>query len=107
MSALILEENMGEIESSEHAGLNTVELLKTASSSLSIGPHVAMRIAEQLYTAGLLSYPRTESSAYPATFEFRVILKEHTRHPIWGEYSAALLSNGYIEPKVVLSLGCG
>ena len=82
------------------AGLNTVDLLKVASSSLNIGPHVAMRIAEQLYTAGLLSYPRTESSAYPASFEFRAILKEHSRHPIWGDYSAALLSHGYTEPKV-------
>lgn len=81
-----------------------MDLLKFASSSLNIGPHVAMRIAEQLYTAGLLSYPRTESSAYPASFEFRVILKEHLRHPVWGDYSAALLSNGYTEPKVISSL---
>ena len=59
-----------------------------------------MRIAEQLYTAGLLSYPRTESSAYPASFEFRAVLKEHLRHPIWGDYSAALLSHGHTDPQV-------
>lgn len=81
-------------------GLNTVELLKIVSSSLNIGPHVAMNIAERLYTAGLLSYPRTESSAYPKSFDFRAILKEHTRHPVWGEYAGALLSNGFSEPKV-------
>ena len=83
-----------------HAGLNTVELLKVASSALNIGPHVAMNIAERLYTAGLLSYPRTESSAYSASFDFRSVLKDHRGHPVWGEYSAALLSNGFTTPKV-------
>lgn len=32
------------------AGLNTVEMLKVASSSLNIGPAHAMQIAERLYT---------------------------------------------------------
>ena len=42
-----------------------VSLLKVASSALGIGAHQAMRVAETLYLAGYLSYPRTESSAYP------------------------------------------
>lgn len=83
-----------------HAGLNTVELLKIASSSLNIGPHVAMNIAERLYTAGLLSYPRTESSAYPKSFDFRAVLRDHGRNAIWGEYASALLAHGFSEPKV-------
>lgn len=75
-----------------------------ASSALGIGPHTAMNIAERLYTAGLLSYPRTESSAYPKGFDFRTILKDHSRHPVWGEYSAAILSIGFSESKVKLLL---
>ncbi|PRW60157.1 DNA topoisomerase 3-beta isoform X1 [Chlorella sorokiniana] len=74
-------------------GLNTVELLKTASSSLGIGPAYAMQVAERLYTQGYLSYPRTESTAYPPNFDFHTLLAAQRSHPIWGEYAASLIGN--------------
>lgn len=76
-------------------GLNTVEMLKVASSALNMGPHHAMKVAESLYTAGYLSYPRTESSAYPPNFDFKSPLAAQQRHPVWGEYAAALLRDGF------------
>lgn len=75
------------------AGLNTVELLKIASSALGMGPAQAMSIAERLYTQGYLSYPRTESSAYPKHFNFSEILAPQKRHAIWGDYAAELAVN--------------
>lgn len=45
-------------------GLNTVEMLKIASSGLGMAPAQAMRIAESLYTSGYLSYPRTGQSSF-------------------------------------------
>lgn len=45
--------------------MNTITLLKLSSSVLGIGPQAAMRAAEHLYLSGLVSYPRTESTAYP------------------------------------------
>ena len=53
-------------------GLNTVELLKVASRRLGLSPHRTMEVAESLYTSGYLSYPRTESTRYPATFDAEV-----------------------------------
>ena len=61
-----------------------------------------MSIAERLYTAGLISYPRTESSAYSKSFDFRAILRDHKSHPVWGEYAGALLASSISEPKVSL-----
>jgi DNA topoisomerase-3 len=51
--------------------MNTVEMLKIASSRLGIGPHAAMRAAEELYLSGYLSYPRTESTQYPSSFDIK------------------------------------
>lgn len=83
-------------------GLNTVELLKTASSALNMGPAHAMQIAERLYTSGYLSYPRTESTAYPNGFDFHEVLAAQRRHPIWGEYTSAIMANGFTAPKASL-----
>ncbi|ERN06776.1 hypothetical protein AMTR_s00005p00164560 [Amborella trichopoda] len=80
-------------------GLNTVNLLKVASSALGLGPHQAMQIAERLYTQGFISYPRTESTAYPATFDFRSTLAAQLDNPTWGSYVQALLADGFSRPR--------
>ena len=74
--------------------MNTVTMLKLASSQLGIGPQQAMRAAEHLYLSGYLSYPRTESTAYPSTFDFRGTLNTLRGHPQLGSYAADLLSGG-------------
>ena len=48
--------------------MNTVEMLKVCSRALGMGPQQAMRVAERLYLNGFLTYPRTESTRYPASF---------------------------------------
>jgi len=49
--------------------LNSVELMRAASTGLGMGPHHAMQLAERLYTQGYISYPRTETSHYSDNFE--------------------------------------
>ncbi|KAG4387589.1 hypothetical protein GLYMA_11G253100v4 [Glycine max] len=90
---------------SRPVGLNTVNLLKVASSALGFGPQMAMQLAERLYTQGFISYPRTESTAYPPSFDFRGVLSAQTNNPTWGNYVQGLLTNGYQKPRLGTDVG--
>ncbi|GAA5817347.1 hypothetical protein MFLAVUS_010891 [Mucor flavus] len=79
--------------------LNTVEMLKHCSSSLGISPSECMSIAERLYMQGYISYPRTETSKYPESFDLDSVLREQSGNPDWGHYCRTLLSNGYERPS--------
>ena len=79
--------------------LNTVGYLKAASNGLGMGPAAAMHAAERLYLEGYLSYPRTESTAYPSSMDIVATLQAQTRHAIWGDYVSELLRDGYTKPK--------
>ena len=65
-------------------GLNTVDLLKSCSKGLGMGAHRVMQIAERLYIEGHISYPRTESSAFPKGFDFQETLRACASHPELG-----------------------
>lgn len=80
-------------------GLNTVKLLKVASSAFGMSSHIAMKTAEQLYLRGYISYPRTESTSYSSNFNFVEILEAHKKHSDWGKYASKLLENGHETPR--------
>ncbi|XP_064393121.1 DNA topoisomerase 3-beta-1-like [Halichondria panicea] len=79
--------------------LNTVELLRVASSRLHIGPKSTMDMAERLYIEGFISYPRTETTSYPEGFDFQTILNDLKRHTEFAEYTSSLLSIGVKVPS--------
>ena len=79
--------------------LNTVELMRVASSGLNMSPHHAMQLAEKLYTQGFISYPRTESTQYAENFDLRDVLRQQQNNNDWGEDVRDLLSKGINKPR--------
>lgn len=68
------------------APFNTTAFTTDASSRLGITPASAMRIAEDLYMDGFISYPRTDNTVYPVSLPVRELIGSLVRI---GEFSAA------------------
>uniref|UniRef100_A0A915CZ37 DNA topoisomerase n=1 Tax=Ditylenchus dipsaci TaxID=166011 RepID=A0A915CZ37_9BILA len=79
--------------------LNTVELLRIASSSLGLSPTTCMSVAEHLYTRGYISYPRTETTSYPGSFDFHSILRQQAQCQRYSSVVNQILSDGIAKPK--------
>lgn len=76
------------------AGMNTVQLLRIASSYLKMSPHHTMVVAEKLYTMGYVTYPRTETTKYAPSFDFKKALSDFTGHSVFGtKVNAHILKN--------------
>jgi Topoisomerase IA len=84
--------------------LDTVELERRASRWLGISSKKTLDVAEELYRAGYISYPRTETTIYPPTLDLREVLQElaATEH---GDYAEELLSEGSRPPEATQTTG--
>jgi DNA topoisomerase I len=76
---------------------NTTGFL-TAAASLGIGPSRAARIAEDLYTDGYISYPRTDNTVYPRSLDLREVLGQLKRVEGAGQYAEKLLASDKLSP---------
>ena len=65
---------------------NTTAFSTDASSRLGITPASAMRIAEDLYMDGFISYPRTDNTVYPSSLPLRELVSSLVKVK---EFSAA------------------
>ena len=86
-------------------GLNTATLLKIASSFLKMSPHDTMVIAENLYTKGFITYPRTETTKYAPTFDFKGSLNNFSNHPDFGENVKKVLKD--YKPPILKGINAG
>nr|XP_043611083.1 DNA topoisomerase 3-alpha [Erigeron canadensis] len=71
--------------------LNTLELEKRASRYFRMSSEQTMKIAEELYQSGFISYPRTETDLFSEGTDLRILVQEQQEHPVWGPYAQRLL----------------
>ena len=68
-----------------------------ASSYLGLSAAKAMTVAEELYMAGLTSYPRTDNTAYPSSLNIKGILEKLT-HSSFSKEAQEVITNGRTHP---------
>ncbi|KMQ86449.1 dna topoisomerase 3-alpha-like protein [Lasius niger] len=78
--------------------LDTIELEKQGSRKLRLNAKETMRIAERLYTQGLISYPRTETNIFPKELNLAPLVEQQVNHQAWGNFARGLLESG-ITPR--------
>ncbi|KAJ3336283.1 DNA topoisomerase 3-alpha [Gonapodya sp. JEL0774] len=67
--------------------LTTIEMTKLGSRLLHISSDRIMKIAEDLYNRGLLSYPRTETDQFEPTFELFPLIQKQQTDVRWGAFA--------------------
>jgi DNA topoisomerase-1 len=76
---------------------NTTAFL-TAAANIGISPSRAARIAEDLYTDGFISYPRTDNTVYPRSLDLREVLGYLGSVEGVGQHAERLLSHQKLSP---------
>ncbi|XP_031833068.1 topoisomerase 3-alpha isoform X2 [Nomia melanderi] len=78
--------------------LDTVELEKQGSRKLHLSAKQTMKIAEKLYTQGLISYPRTETNIFPKELNLVPLVNQQVNNSAWGGFAQRLLE-GRLNPR--------
>ncbi|PTD93974.1 DNA topoisomerase I [archaeon SCG-AAA382B04] len=69
-----------------------------AAGAIGVSPSLAMSVAEDLYTEGLISYPRTDNTVYPDDLGFKKILSQLSDNNELSEYANSLLKKDEYSP---------
>lgn len=72
---------------------NTTSLMAAASAE-GLTPARTMRIAESLYMAGYISYPRVDNTVYPKSLSLEESVKKISANPAYTAYCNKLLKSG-------------
>lgn len=72
---------------------------KNISKKLRINAKETMKIAERLYTQGLISYPRTETNIFPDNLNLRPLVEQQTSDNEWGQFAQRILNDGGPHPR--------
>ncbi|KAF1924014.1 DNA topoisomerase III [Didymella exigua CBS 183.55] len=80
--------------------LTTVELQKMGSKFLRMTSQEVMKVAEDLYTKGWISYPRTETDQFDRGMDLRSIVFRQIQDSRWGPFAQGLMNGGFNQPRM-------
>jgi len=96
-SAEVMSYSKAEKEEYPPIPFNTTQFLAEASK-MGMSASAAMKTAEDLYTDGYISYPRTDNTVYPSSVNLRQLLK-NLEGTEFGSYAKEILAMESIRPS--------
>src|SRR5829696_3145345 len=96
-SATVVEVQQKSATRRQPTPFNTTAFL-TAAANIGFSPSRAARIAEDLYTDGYISYPRTDNTVYPRSLDLREVLGYLGSVEGVGQHAERLLSQDKLSP---------
>lgn len=79
--------------------LTTVEMQKMATRFLRMTGQQTMKIAEDLYSKGFISYPRTETDRFDKGINLRALVQKQTQDNRWGPFAQNLVDGAFQQPR--------
>lgn len=86
-------------EQSPHFPFDLTTLQTEAHRALHMPPKRTSDIAQELYTGGFISYPRTSSQQLPPAIEYKSIISSLGRQPSYSSLAKKLLSQKSLVPN--------
>jgi DNA topoisomerase-3 len=80
--------------------LTTVELQKMGSRFLRMTSQQVMQVAENLYTKGWISYPRTETDQFDKGMDLKALVGRQMQDGRWGPFAQDLMNGGFNQPRM-------
>ncbi|OJJ03533.1 hypothetical protein ASPVEDRAFT_53914 [Aspergillus versicolor CBS 583.65] len=80
--------------------LTTVDLQMMGTRYLRMDSSKVMKTAENLYTRGFISYPRTETDQFDKGIDLKKLVEKQLEDPNWGQYAQGLLDGNFRTPRV-------
>ncbi len=74
-------------------------MMQVEANKIGIPPTVAMKLAEDLYTGGYISYPRTENTEYPRSLGLKTVLEKLKDSSDFKTYAEEILKQEKIIPS--------
>jgi len=96
---VVKEVSKGQFKQNPPVPFDLTSLQTEAYRCFGINPSVTLAIAQDLYTNGWISYPRTSSQQLPPSIGIHKILKELSKQSEFKELAGMLLKKSKLEPN--------
>ncbi|KAK9827312.1 hypothetical protein WJX81_003569 [Elliptochloris bilobata] len=78
--------------------LATLAMQKLAITHLRLSGERIMKLAEELYQEGFISYPRTETDVFDPDYDLMALVQQHTGDARWGPHAQRIASGQMWHP---------